>query len=320
MTGSSPSPCGKEPGRVRIRVLGPLEVLCGATPVAISGRKERALVVLLALHAGHMVPTDTLIEALWGAGPPPSAEASLRVLVARVRKALAGTGVRDVVRTRAPGYLLDGAEVDTQLFERLSAQGRAELAAGCPRAASATLGEALALWRAERLAETGSAALRAESARLEEARLAAVEARIEADLGCGRHAELVGELELLCRAQPLREQLCAHRITALYRCGRQGDALGAYQQLRATLADELGIDPSPGLRRLETAVLTQDPSLAGGGRHQAGDDLPRVWRGPGPPPPLPTGARTARRRPPATARAWRPPRPPPRRGRRGPRV
>ena len=109
MTGPSPSPGGKEPGPVRIRVLGPLEVRCGATPVAISGRKERALVVLLALHAGHMVPTDTLIEALWGAAPPPSAEASLRVLVARVRRALAGAGSRDVVRTRVPGYLLDGA-------------------------------------------------------------------------------------------------------------------------------------------------------------------------------------------------------------------
>ena len=207
MTGPSPSPCGKEPGPVRVRVLGPLDVLCGTTPVAISGRTERALVVLLALHAGHLVPTDTLIEALWGPAPPPSAEASLRVLVARVRKALAGAGARDVVQTRGPGYLLDGAEVDTQLFERLSARGRAELAAGCPRAASATLGEALALWRAERLAETGSAALRAESARLEEARLAAVEARIEADLGCGRHAEAEGELELLCRTQPLREHL-----------------------------------------------------------------------------------------------------------------
>jgi DNA-binding SARP family transcriptional activator len=306
MTAPSPSPCRQElsaspSGPVRIRVLGPLEVLCDAIPVAISGRKERALVVLLALHAGRMVPTETLIEALWGPESPVSAEASLRVLVARVRKALAGAGARDVVLTRAPGYLLAGAEVDTQLFERLSAQGRAELAAGRPRAAAATLGEALALWRADRLAETGSEALQAESARLEEARLAAVEARIEADLGCGRHAEVVGELELLCRTQPLRERLWAHRITALYRCGRQADALGAYQQLRATLADELGIDPSPELRRLETAVLTQDPSLSGGGLHQAGDDLagrepwcragsggrpevpgalPRVWRVP----------------------------------------
>ncbi|MGY1761411.1 FxSxx-COOH system tetratricopeptide repeat protein [Geodermatophilus sp. SYSU D00779] len=306
MTAPSSSPCRPAPspsaaGPVRIRVLGPLEVLYDATPVAISGRKERALVVLLALHAGRMVPTESLIEALWGPEPPVSAEASLRVLVARVRKALAGAGARDVVQTRAPGYLLAGAEVDTQLFERLSARGQAELAAGRPRAAAATLGEALALWRADRLAETGSAALQAESARLEEARLAAVEARIEADLGCGRHTELVGELELLCRTQPLRERLWAHRITALYRCGRQADALGAYQQLRATLADELGIDPSPELRRLETAVLTQDPSLAGGGVPQADDDpagrepwcppgsggrpglpgaLPRVWRVP----------------------------------------
>src|SRR4051812_47222581 len=189
---------------VLVRLLGPLEVLSDANPVSISGVKERALVVLLALHADRVVSAETLIEALWEPEPPPSAEASLRVLVSRVRKALATAGAIQVVRTRARGYLLDADEVDAHAFEQLSTRGAAELAAGRPREASATLAEALALWRGERLAETGSEALRAESARLEQARLAAMEARIEADLACGRHAELVGELELLCHRHPLR--------------------------------------------------------------------------------------------------------------------
>jgi predicted ATPase/DNA-binding SARP family transcriptional activator/class 3 adenylate cyclase len=246
---------------VLVRLLGPLEVLSDANPVSISGVKERALVVLLALHADRVVSAETLIEALWEPEPPPSAEASLRVLVSRVRKALATAGAIQVVRTRARGYLLDADEVDAHAFEQLSTRGAAELAAGRPREASATLAEALALWRGERLAETGSEALRAESARLEQARLAAMEARIEADLACGRHAELVGELELLCHRHPLRERLWAQWITCLYRCGRQADALGVYQRLRSTLAEELGIDPSQELRRLEAATLAQDPSL-----------------------------------------------------------
>jgi DNA-binding SARP family transcriptional activator len=232
----------------------------------ISGAKERALVVLLALRAGRVVPAGRLIEWLWDGQPPASAEAALRVLVSRVRKALARVGAGEVIRTQTPGYLLMVDEVDAPLFEQLAAQARSELAAGQPQTAAATLAEALALWRGERLAEAGCEQLGAESTRWEEARLAAVEARIEADLACGRHAELVGELELLCYAHPLSERLWAHRITALYRCGRQADALAAYQQLRRVLADELGIDPSPPLRGLEAGGSCPGPGASAPGR------------------------------------------------------
>jgi DNA-binding SARP family transcriptional activator len=246
---------------VVVRLLGPLEVTGAASPVVVSGVKERSLIVLLALHAGRVVSAADLIAALWDSDPPASAEASLRVLVARVRKALAAAEAQEVLRTRPPGYVLDVDEVDAHRFEQLAARGRAELVAGRADMAAAVLAEALGLWRGERLAEVGTERLRAESARWEEARLGVVEARVEAELACGRHTELLGELELLCHRYPLRERMWAHRITALYRCGRQADALAVYQQLRATLAEELGIDPSPPLRRLEAAVLAQDHGL-----------------------------------------------------------
>jgi DNA-binding SARP family transcriptional activator len=229
----------------------------------ISGVKERALVVLLALRVGRVVPAKRLIEWVWDGQPPASAEAALRVLVSRVRKALAAAGADEVVRTRTPGYLLMVDEVDVHVFKQLSARGRSELAAGHPQVAAATLSEALGLWRGERLAEDACEQIGAESTRWEEARLAAEEAWLEANLACGYHADLVGELALLCHMHPLRERLWAHRITALYRCGRQADALAAYQQLRCLLADELGIDPSAPLRQLEAAVLAQDPALDG---------------------------------------------------------
>jgi DNA-binding SARP family transcriptional activator len=147
----------------------------------------------------------------------------------------------------------------------LSARGPAELADGRTGRAAATLAEALALWRGDRLAEVGSGHLRAEAARLDQTRLSVLETRIEADLACGRHADVHAELEALCRAHPLREglwALWALWITALYRCSRQADALAANQELKGVLAEQLGIDPSPQLRQLEAAVLAQDPVLA----------------------------------------------------------
>ncbi|HEX2805325.1 MAG TPA: BTAD domain-containing putative transcriptional regulator, partial [Kineosporiaceae bacterium] len=193
--------------------------------------------------------------------PPASAEASLRVLVSRVRKALSVVGADHTIGTRSPGYML-AAEVDIARFEALSAKGRGERADGRPEQASATLAEALALWRGDRLAEIGTEYLRAEADRLDEARLTVLETRIESDLACGRHGDVLAELAGLCRAHRYREGLWAKWITALYRCDRQADALSVYHDLRSTLAAELGIDPSPGLRRLEAAVLAQDPDLA----------------------------------------------------------
>jgi DNA-binding SARP family transcriptional activator len=248
---------------VAVHVLGPLEVVCDGRPVVVSGGMECRLLVRLALQAGRVVPLDRLVEALWDGEPPASAETSLRVLVSRVRKALRAGGAGHAIGTRSPGYVLGAdVEVDVARFELLSARGRGELVADRPAQAGATLSEALALWRGDRLADVGTGYFRAEADRLEEARVAVLEARIDSDLACGRHGEVLSELAFACSTHRFREDLWAKWITALYRCGRQADALSVYQDLRSGLATELGIDPSPGLRRLEALVLAQDPDLA----------------------------------------------------------
>ncbi len=212
-----------------VRLLGPLEVECGDRPVPIGAAKERLLLVLLALNAGRVVTAERLVDALWGEEPPESAGVSLRVLVSRLRKGLAAAGCDDMIQARTPGYVLAGDDVDVDVdrFEALAARGNRQLSAGSVRAAAATLRAALALWRGDRLAESSETRLGGEAARLAEARLATVEARIDADLACGRHAELIGELEELCQIYRLRERLWAQRMLALYRCGRQADALDA---------------------------------------------------------------------------------------------
>src|SRR3954454_21118689 len=249
-----------------VRLLGPLEVDCGDRQVRIGAAKERLILVVLALNAQRVVSTERLVDALWGEGPPESAGVSLRVLMYRLRKSLAVAGCDAAMHARSPGYVLAGDDVDVDVdvdrFQALATRGAAQLAAGSGRAAAATLRPALALWRGDRLAESSETRLAGEAARLAEARLAAVEARVEADLVCGRHAELIGELEELCRTHPLRERLWAQRMLALYRSGRQADALAAYQELRTTLADELGLDPGGELRALERAILAQDPALS----------------------------------------------------------
>jgi DNA-binding SARP family transcriptional activator len=263
---------------VAVRLLGPLELRCGDRPVLIGAAKERLILVLLALNKEQVVSAERLVDALWDADPPPSAGASLRVLISRLRKTLAAAGCGDVIRARAPGYVLVGEELDVDVhrFESLTAQGARQLEAGSSHEAAATLRAALALWHGDRLAESSETRLGGEAARLGEARLAAVQARIDADLACGRHAELIGELHQLCREHPLRERLWAQHMLALYRCGRQADALAVAQQLRTTLADELGLDPNSELRRLEAAILGQDPAIALPPRPRA----TRVWKAP----------------------------------------
>src|SRR5664279_1339835 len=249
-----------------VRILGPLEVISGGRRIPIRGGKERALLVRLALGSGRAVSPDLLVAALWDGKPPASADASVRVLLSRVRKALSAAGADDVIRTRPPGYVLSVDEIDAVQFEVLSARGRVELAEGRPDRAATTLTEALAV--------VGSEYLRVEAARLEQTRLAVLEDRIAADLACGRHADVHAELEALCRTHPLREGLWALWITALYRCSRQADALAAYHELKVVLAEELGIDPSPRLRQLEAAVLDQDPMLAPASPPRSGGQTP----------------------------------------------
>jgi DNA-binding SARP family transcriptional activator len=245
---------------MEFRILGPLEAWGDDGEVSLGGPKPRGLLALLLLNANEVVPTDRLIDELWGEDSPEGAAAALRVNVSRLRKALP----RDVLTTRSPGYAIRVGpnELDLQRFERLVEEARGLHARGLAADAADRLREALSLWRGPPLADVAYERF-AQSAigRLEEIRLAALELRIDADLALGRHAALVGELEALVAEHPLRERPRRYLMTALYRSGRQAEALEVYQDARRTLVDELGIDPSPALQELERAILRQDPSL-----------------------------------------------------------
>ncbi len=246
---------------MEFRILGPLEVWDGEGEVSLGGPKPRALLAVLLLHANEVVPTDRLIDELWGEDSPEDAAAALRVNVSRLRKALA----LDVLTTRAPGYVLrvEPDELDLHRFERLVDEGRSLLGRGLAADASERLRDALALWRGSAFADfVYESFAQAAITRLEEIRLGALELRIDADLALARHDELVGEIEALVAEHPLREHLRMYLMTALYRSGRQAEALNAYQDARRALVDELGIDPSPALQELERAILRQDASLA----------------------------------------------------------
>jgi DNA-binding SARP family transcriptional activator len=213
------------------RLLGPLEVFDGARAVVIGGGKRRSLLALLLLHGNEVVSADRLIDALWGERPPPTAAKGLQVYVSQLRKELQNGADRDgdVLVTRANGYLLvlGPDDVDVQRFERSVNAGERALAAGEPDRAAQRLRQGLALWRGPPLADfTYEAFAQQEIARLDELRLVALEQRIDADLALGRHAQVVGELEALVREHPLRERIRAQLMLALYRCGRQAEALG----------------------------------------------------------------------------------------------
>ncbi|MFL6035175.1 MAG: BTAD domain-containing putative transcriptional regulator [Gaiellaceae bacterium] len=226
------------------RILGPLEVLGDDGPLGLGGAKQRALLALLLVHSGRVVSPERLIDELWGDAPPETARETVHVYVSRLRKALpAGALV-----TEGAGYALrvEPDAVDLARFERLRAEGRFH--------------EALALWRGPPLAEFDEDFARVEGGRLDELRLSTLEERLDADLARGRHTELVGELEALVDAHPHRERLRGQLMLALYRSGRQAEALAAYRDARLAL-HELGIEPSEQLRRLERQILTQDAAL-----------------------------------------------------------
>jgi DNA-binding SARP family transcriptional activator len=246
---------------MEFRILGHLEIRDGGRPVEVRGRRQRALLALLLIRANEPVGDERLLEELWGEHTPESGTTAVRVRVSQLRKALGA----DVIVTRPSGYALEvePERIDARRFERLVAEGRSELEAGDGASAAATLRQALALWR-------GPAALAdfeyepfadAERARLEDLRLDALEDRIEADLALGRQLELVGELEPLVAQNPFRERLRGQLMLALYRCGRQADALAAYRDARRTMVEELGIEPGPALQQLEQAILRQDDRL-----------------------------------------------------------
>src|SRR5262245_41790568 len=244
---------------LEVRLLGPIEVERDAEPAALGGQKPRTLFAVLALEPGRVVSVDRLVEALWPGEPPDTAGHAVQVYVSQLRKALG-----PAIATRAPGYVLElePERVDAHRFARLAQEGGAALGGGEPEAAEVALREALALWRGPALADfLYEPFAQTQIARLEELRTVTVEERIEADIALGRHFELVSELEALVQAERLRERPRAQLMLALYRSGRQADALAAYRDARDTLVDELGIDPGPELRELEAAILRQDESL-----------------------------------------------------------
>ena len=252
-------------GMVEFGILGPLEIAAGGQPLPVQGARTRAVLAMLLVHANQVVPADRLTAELWAGQPADRAAASLQVRVSQLRKTLRAAGEPDRLVTRPPGYLIrvTPGELDAPRFEHLARDGETALAAGDGALAARRLDEALGLWRGAALADVDDAPFaQAEARRLEERRLAALESRAEARLACGGHRELIGELETLTAAHPLRERLWAHRMLALYRAGRQAEALRAYRDLRAILTGELGIEPSPALRELEGRILRQDATLA----------------------------------------------------------
>jgi DNA-binding SARP family transcriptional activator len=253
---------------VEFRILGALEVEVDRSPVPVSGRLQRALLAVLLLEAGRVVPTDRLVDLLWGERAPRTATTSLQNAISRLRKELGP----DLLETRSPGYVLraEPEQVDAHRFELLVRDARTV----GPEERRELLERALSLWRGPALAEFAYESFaQPEIHRLEELRLVALGERIDADLELGRHGDVVGELDALVQAHPLRETFRRQQMLALYRSGRQAEALEAYADARARFVEELGIEPGPELKQLQSEILRQAAGIATpGGASRALDD------------------------------------------------
>ncbi|GAA0966307.1 BTAD domain-containing putative transcriptional regulator [Acrocarpospora macrocephala] len=245
---------------VEFRLLGPVEVSAAGVAVPLGGAKPQTLLAALLLEHGHIVPTARLIDIIWPDDPPETAKAAIQTYVKTLRQALARHGVADVIVTRAPGYLVQipAGSLDVDLFDQLLAQARE---ASTPQETSDLLGAALALWRGPALAGSHTSLLAGEVVRLEQLRLTATQERMAADLALGRHGQLVAELAALVGRHPADERLRGQYMTALYRLGRQSDALASFREGRQVLVEELGVDPGPELTGLYHAILRGDPIL-----------------------------------------------------------
>jgi DNA-binding SARP family transcriptional activator/pimeloyl-ACP methyl ester carboxylesterase len=264
---------------VKFQVLGPLQVTCGRQPLVVGGARTRAVLAMLLVNANRVVSADRLSGELWPDLSRERALSNLRVRLAELRRALRSVGEADRLTTCPPGYQLRATadELDVLRFDQLVRTARDALAGGDPATAAQVLDQSLALWRGPVLADLGEVEFAAaERARLEEVRLGAVELRMDALLQSGRHAEMVAELEMLTADHALRERFWFQRLLALYRCGRQADALRAYRELRTMLVGQLGIEPGSELRELEARILRQDAGLDyRPARHTEGDATAR---------------------------------------------
>jgi DNA-binding SARP family transcriptional activator/ABC-type transport system substrate-binding protein len=252
---------------VEFRILGPLEVLDEGKPLPLGGAKQRSTFAMLLLARNQVVSRDRLIEGLWGASPPPTAAATLDTYLSRLRRVLPGAGDAARLVTQPPGYRLrvEAGELDLERFETLLERARMARASGDAGTAARELREALDLFRGTPLEDLVHAPFaQDEIGPLEELRLIALERRLEAELADGRDAELVGELEALTARNPFRETLWAELMLALYRSGRQVEALDAFDRARRILAEELGLEPGQALKQLQSQILRQDPSLQPG--------------------------------------------------------
>jgi DNA-binding SARP family transcriptional activator len=258
----------EEPGKITFRLLGPLSVRLNGACVTPSAAKQRQIIALLALNAGHVVTVPTLVQELWGDSPPRSSATTLQTYVLQLRNRLAAaardTDVRTMISTRHGGYMLEGqaCQSDVTEFRSLARAGRAAAEADDDLAASDLLGRALALWRGSALADMRlGPVLELDASSLETGRLGVIERRITVDLALGRHADLLGELTLLAAKNPMNENFCALLMTALYRSGDVGRALEAFHSVRSVLREELGVEPCPRLQRLQQRILLGDPAL-----------------------------------------------------------
>ncbi|GAB3967394.1 AfsR/SARP family transcriptional regulator [Streptomyces sparsus] len=256
---------------MEIQVLGPLSAHERGVSLVPSAAKPRQILALLALQADHVVTVPTLMEELWGENVPRSAATTLQTYILQLRRkiaiALDGDPTRDakeVLVTQHGGYLLQvqPGQIDVQEFEQLALSGRDAYEAGDYRVASQLLGSALSMWQGPALVDVRiGSVLELEVLRMTEDRMAALERRIEADLRLGRHSQVVPELRVLVARHPMHENFCAQLMVAMHRSGAAWRALEAYQRLRGTLVDELGLEPSPRLQQLHHAVLSSDPAL-----------------------------------------------------------
>lgn len=268
------------PDAIVFRVLGPLEVGAAGAAVRIPAGRQQIILAALLLEINRVVGTDILVDLIWDEDPPDTARTQIQICVSRLRRTLTGAGVHAPIMTTPPGYLMqaDAATVDLHLFNRQVAQSRAMVKEGRAAEAADLLRRAAGLWRGPSLNGLPSETLRAKGLRLDEERLTAVETHIQLELELGRHHQLVGELGRLVDEHPLRERLRGQLMLALYRSGRQAEALDTYRANRAMLVEELGLEPGEALRLLENAILSGDPALSR-------DPAPL-----GPPAPAPGGA------------------------------